>query len=70
MAGRKKIPEAAPENVREKGKRFSKEQLLASERFRERRDIVDALLDNGRQYQYTVKDVEEAIGRYMKGRVK
>lgn len=68
MAGGKKIPEAAPENVREKGKRFSKEQLLASERFRERRDIVDALLDNGRQY--TVKDVEEAIGRYMKGRVK
>ncbi len=68
MAGRKKIPEAAPENVREKGKRFSKEQLIASERFRERRDIVDALLENGRQY--TVKDVEEAIGRYMKGRVK
>lgn len=68
MAGRKKIPEATQENVREKGKRFSKEQLLASERFRERRDIVDALLDNGRQY--TVKDVEEAIGRYMKGRVK
>ena len=68
MAGRKKIPEAAPENVKETGKRFSKEQLLASERFRERRDIVDALLDNGRQY--TVKDVEEAIGRYMKGRVK
>ena len=68
MAGRKKIPEAAPENGKEKGKRFSKEQLLASERFRERRDIVDALLDNGRQY--TVKDVEEAIGRYMKGRVK
>lgn len=68
MAGRKKIPEAASENVKEKGKRFSKEQLLASERFRERRDIVDALLDNGRQY--TVKDVEEAIGRYMKGRVK
>ncbi|NBI73270.1 hypothetical protein D3Z50_19930 [Clostridiaceae bacterium] len=62
------MPEAAQENVREKGKRFSKEQLLASERFRERRDIVDALLDNGRQY--TVKDVEEAIGRYMKGRVK
>ena len=68
MAGRKKIPEAAPENVREKGNRFSKEQLIASERFRERRDIVDALLENGRQY--TVKDVEEAIGRYMKGRVK
>ena len=68
MAGRKKITEAEPENVKEKGKRFSKEQLLASERFRERRDIVDALLDNGRQY--TVKDVEEAIGRYMKGRVK
>lgn len=68
MAGRKKIPEAEAEKGREERKRFSKEQLLASERFRERRDIVDALLDNGRQY--TVKDVEEAIGRYMKGRVK
>lgn len=46
---------------------FSKEQLLASERFRNRRDILEALLDAGEFY--TVKAVEEKIQSYMKGKV-
>lgn len=49
-------------------KLFSKEQLLAAERFQERKDIVNALLspDN----QYTVEAVEQMIEKYMKGQVK
>lgn len=48
--------------------RFSKEQLLVSERFRDRRDLVDALLDD--RSLYTVKSVEEKIEKYMKGKVR
>lgn len=47
---------------------FSKEQLLSSKRFKDRRDLVEALLDDGELY--TVKAVEEKIESYMKGKVK
>lgn len=47
---------------------FSKEQLLASNRFQDRRDILEALLDE--QKPYTMKAVEETITNYMKGKVK
>ncbi len=47
---------------------FSKEQLLAAERFRGRRDIVNALLAEGGQY--TIAEVEQLIEKYMKGRVR
>lgn len=49
-------------------KLFSKEQLLAAERFQERRDIVNALLSPDKQY--TVEAVEQMIEKYMKGQVK
>ena len=48
--------------------KFTKEQLLGSKRFHERRDIVAALLTEGEQY--TIKAVEQKIEDYMKGRVK
>lgn len=48
--------------------KFSKEQLLVSARFRDRRDIVAALLDDGTLY--TVQSVEEKIEKYMKGKVR
>lgn len=47
---------------------FSKEQLLAAERFQGRRDIVDALLSPDKQY--TAEAVEHMIEKYMKGQVK
>ena len=68
MAGKKKPSEAPPERGRETENRFSKEQLAASERFRERRDILEALLETGGLY--TVGAVEEKIERYMKGKVR
>lgn len=68
MTEKKKAVETIPEIARAAENRFSKEQLLMSERFRNRRDIADALLDDG--VLYTVKDVEQKIENYMKGKVK
>jgi hypothetical protein len=67
MTGKKKLSEAA-EIPGETEHMFSKEQLIASDRFRNRRDLVKALLDTGELY--TVKAAEEKIQNYMKGKVK
>lgn len=55
-----------PEEKREH--KFSKEQLLASGRFRGKRDLVDALLDGKKQY--TIRNAEEIIENYLKGKVR
>lgn len=47
---------------------FSKAQILASAKYRVRRDVVDALLDDGKKY--TMKQVDELIDNFMKGKVK
>lgn len=57
-----------PETPEREENKFSKEQLVFSLRFRDRRDIVEALLEEGRMC--TVKAVEEKIEKYMKGKVK
>jgi hypothetical protein len=54
-----------PEIVESK---FSKNQLLAADRFRDRRDILTALLSPDKTY--TVKAVEQMIENYLKGQVK
>lgn len=66
----KKFEEVYPEMTEhtEKALLFSKEQLISSERFRGRRDIVNALLSSDKQY--TVEAVEQEILKYMKGKVK
>ncbi len=68
MAGKKKVPEMDQAVTGKVENKFSKEQLIASNRFRERRDILEALLKFGELY--TVKAVEEKIESYMKGKVK
>ena len=68
MTGKKKDLETVTEGAVAAENRFSKSQLLVSEHFRDRRDLVDALLDDGGSY--TVKSVEEKIEKYMKGKVK
>lgn len=68
MAGKRKELEAASENTDKVENKFSKKQLISAKRFRDRRDLVEALLDDGQTY--TVKVVEEKIERYMKGKVK
>ena len=47
---------------------FSKEQILASARFTNRRDLVDALLDKDKSY--TIETVDNMIEKYKKGQVK
>jgi len=47
---------------------FTKEALVNSKRFRNERDIVSALLEDGAEY--TVSEVEGMIMNYMKGKVK
>lgn len=48
--------------------KFSKECLLNSKRFQNKRDIVSALLKDG--VEYTIEEVEAMITEYMKGEVK
>ena len=64
----KKINKPAATEPERIEKLFSKEQLLAAERFQERKDIVNALLSPDKQY--TVEAVEQMIEKYMKGQVK
>ena len=47
---------------------FTKEQLLSSERFRNKRDLLNALLQKNKLY--AVSEAEEMIEIYMKGKVK
>ena len=47
---------------------FSKEQIVASEKYRNQRDLVDALLEKDKRY--TIATVDSLIGKYMKGQVK
>ncbi|MDE5696606.1 MAG: hypothetical protein K2I96_04215 [Lachnospiraceae bacterium] len=68
MAGKKKDQDVAAAETGKNENEFTKEQLAVSERFRERRDILAALLDDGKLY--TVKAVEEKIENYMKGKVR
>ena len=48
--------------------KFSKEQILASARYANRRDLVDALLDKDKSY--TFETVDNRIEKYKKGQVK
>lgn len=56
------------EKKNQKENKFSKEQLLLSEHFKERKDLIDALLFYGELY--TIKEAEEKVEQYMKGKVK
>lgn len=67
MAARKKT---AGENEKKQDVQveFTKEQIVESEKFCDRRDLVDALLDAGKKY--TMEQVDEMIQEYMKGQVR
>ena len=46
---------------------FSKEQILASNKYAKRRDALDAILeDNG---VYTIEQVDSLLEKFMKGKV-
>ncbi len=47
--------------------KFSKEQIVKSKRFRNNIDLLNAVLKENKQY--TLKEVEEIIKNFMKGKV-
>ena len=47
---------------------YSKEQLVGSKKYATKRDIISALLENGKSY--TLDEVDALIKKYMKGKVK
>ena len=58
----------AEKTVSDKEKAFSKMQFMQSEKFANRKDLVGALLEDGKEY--TIAQVETIIKNYLKGRVK
>lgn len=69
MAGRgvRRNGSGKPDLEQEEAVRYTKEQLSGAERFRSRRDLVEALLENGREY--TVSEANQVIHEFMKGKV-
>lgn len=49
-------------------KRYTKRQLLASEKYRARRDLLSVLLSD--EKTYTASEVNALADNYLKGRVK
>lgn len=47
---------------------FSKEQLLKSEKYRFKTDVLNAVLEDG--VQYTLADADKRIEKFLKGEVK
>lgn len=47
--------------------KFSRAQLVASAKYADRRDLVNALLENK---SYTTTEVDQLVDGYMKGQVK
>lgn len=62
------VTEAEQEEIRSVQRTFRKEQILAASKYRNRRDLVDALLDDDKSY--TIKEVEDKINNYKKGQMK
>ena len=61
--------EDSMENSKKTAERlFSKEQLVNSGKFAGRRDLLETMLKDGKQY--SVPEVEKMIERFMKGRVR
>lgn len=68
MAGKEKLKKEESVNSKTAGQLFLKEQLRASEKFSNRKDLIEILLED--QKQYSIPEVEEIIEEFMKGKVK
>lgn len=47
---------------------YTKDQILASKKYSNRKDVLNVVLKNGKLY--TLKQVDEQIEKFMKGKVK
>lgn len=68
MATKKKATTAATETTVQQAPEFDKSQIVSSKKFSDCRDLVDALLLDGKKY--TTEQVEKMIEDYKKGQVK
>lgn len=68
LATKKKANSAEVQSSATVEQKFSKAQILASTQYANRRDLVDALLEDDKQYNK--KEVDELINKFMKGTVK
>lgn len=69
MAGKSKAVDATVQEVpTAEPVQFGKEQILASVKYRNKRDLVNALLEKDKKY--TMEQVDDLIDQYMKGQVK
>lgn len=57
-----------PEKKEVKENKFSKEQMLKSEKYKDERDLINALLKEDNKY--SLSDVDKLIDDFMKGKVK
>lgn len=48
--------------------KFAKQQLAESKRYKKKRDLLEALLENGKTY--TIAQVDKIIGDYLKKEVR
>jgi hypothetical protein len=48
--------------------KFTKDVLVNSKRFYDKRDLVIAILEDG--VEYTISEVDDKIAEFMKGKVK
>jgi len=48
--------------------KYSKEQILSANKYRNRKDILKRLLVDGKEY--SIKQVDSLMGDFMKGKVK
>ena len=59
---------AAIENPKVEAMKFTKEQILEAKKYRNRRDLVGALIEDGGMY--SISEVDAAISDFMKRKVK
>lgn len=69
MAARKKATNVATEAAESKVESlFSKQQILAAKQFKNRKDLLNAILSDDKQY--TITTVEQLMNDFLKGQVK
>lgn len=69
MSDKKSVAsETTPSAEKKPGARFTKAQLLASQKYAGRRDVLEALLDDDKTY--TAAEADAVIEKFMNGRVK
>ena len=62
------MKEVEKEEKKQSATRFTKEQILSSKKYRDSRDLLQAVLEDSGTYSF--KEVEKKIEDYRKGKVK